>query len=138
MFRRMPILDGFQATRQIRAIERRSPRTSPSSTIPPNATLESDSASTSLSVANPLRVSRTSKLLNGRVPIFVVSASLLERKRDDLIALGIDGWILKPIDFKRLREFLQGILDLEQRKRDLYRHGCSWEAGGWLADGTRV
>ncbi len=75
---------------------------------------------------------RLSKQLNGRIPIFAVSASLLEKQRADMLALGMDGWILKPIDFKRLRRILSGILDPIQRSQDIYTPGCSWEAGGWL------
>jgi hypothetical protein len=46
----------------------------------------------------------------------------------------MDGWILKPIDFKRLRIILKGINDLSQRSEDIWRPGCNWEAGGWLHD----
>jgi CheY-like chemotaxis protein len=129
----MPILNGFQATQQIRRIENQSSLNTPSYNVPrtsiPNPT-------TSSSFALP-RSSRTSKLLNGRVPVFVVSATLHEHQRADLINLGIDGWILKPIDFKRLREFLQGILDPVQRERNLYHPGTNWELGGWLVDGMK-
>ena len=47
--------------------------------------------------------------------------------------LGMDGWILKPIDFKRLRVILRGVTDPAQRVRDVYQKGVfSWEQGGWL------
>ena len=76
---------------------------------------------------------RASQVLNGRLPIFAVSASLFEEQRDDMYNLGMDGWILKPIDFKRLRIILRGVTDLSQREKDVYHPGCNWEHGGWLA-----
>ncbi|KZV68824.1 hypothetical protein PENSPDRAFT_686959 [Peniophora sp. CONT] len=100
----MPILNGLEATERIRELE----------------------------VSSLPRKNRASHILNGRIPIFAVSASLLERQRSELAATGLDGWILKPIDFKRLNLLLQGITDTEQRARDEYRVGGSWEAGGWF------
>jgi CheY-like chemotaxis protein len=104
----MPILNGFEATEQIRAYEK----------------------------ANPLpRQSSHSQLLEGlnsRIPIFAVSASLYESQRESMIDIGMDGWILKPIEFKRLRMILRGITDFSERNRHLWYPGCSWEAGGWL------
>lgn len=103
----MPILDGFQATKHIRALERRKPC--------------------------DIRTSRRSVQLNGRIPIFAVSASLIERQRHEMLELGFDGWLLKPIDFKRLGVILRGITDVTERMACLYHVGCSWEAGGWLS-----
>jgi len=69
--------------------------------------------------------------LNGRLPIIAVSASLLERQKEELVASGMDGWILKPIDFRRLNDLIKGTLDTEQRNLDLYKPG-NWEKGGWF------
>jgi CheY-like chemotaxis protein len=69
--------------------------------------------------------------LNGRIPIFAVSASLVEREYQTYIDAGFDGWILKPIDFKRLGILLEGIVDEEVRNTCLYRTG-EWERGGWF------
>ena len=101
----MPILNGLEATERIRELE--------TSSLP--------------------RKDRVSHVLNGRIPIFAVSASLLERQRGELAATGLDGWILKPIDFKRLKTLLRGVTDTEQRGRDEYRIGGNWEAGGWFS-----
>ena len=101
----MPILNGFEATERIRSIE--------------GTTAYKGST-------------RLSHTLNGRMPIFAVSASLLERQREELTNTGIDGWILKPIDFKRLETILRGVVDPTQRERDEYRIGSNWEIGGWL------
>ena len=106
----MPILNGFEAAKRIREFEK----------------VHADRVE-----APPVRKSRR---LNGRVPIFAVSASLFERQRKEMIDYGVDGWILKPIDFKRLRLILKGITDPEQRKKDVYRPGCNWEDGGWLQE----
>ncbi|KAK0464727.1 GAF domain-like protein [Desarmillaria tabescens] len=92
----MPILNGFEATEKIRGVEAESP-------------------------ASTLRLSHQ---LNGRIPIFAVSASLFEQQRDKLSKCGMDGWILKPIDFKRLGVILSGVTDVGQRQRDVYRPGC--------------
>ena len=105
----MPIVNGFEATQRIRA-------------------LETDSASLVGTHSN----GRLSHKLNGRIPIFAVSASLMEQQREELKGYGMDGWILKPIDFKRLSSILKGITDPKQRKCDVYRLGGSWEVGGWF------
>ena len=99
----MPIIDGLTSTKMIRATE----------------------ASADHSGFSPLAA------MNGRIPIFAVSASLIEGKKDDYIAAGFDGWILKPIDFKRLNTLLQGIYDNDVRRLCLYAP-WSWERGGWF------
>ncbi|KAF9220495.1 hypothetical protein BS17DRAFT_797672 [Gyrodon lividus] len=103
----MPILDGFESTERIREVESKTPLGPPSSRRP-------------------------STELNGRIPIFAVSASLLAQQRPELISRGFDGWILKPIDFARLRVLLKGITDTTQRKSDIYKPDCNWELGGWF------
>ncbi|TFK40714.1 hypothetical protein BDQ12DRAFT_697388 [Crucibulum laeve] len=106
----MPILNGFEATQRIRELEKADVNLPP----PPSR--------------------RLSHILNGRIPIFAVSASLLEQQREELSDYGMDGWILKPIDFKRLNFILKGVTDPTQRQRDVYKPGCSWESGGWLKE----
>lgn len=103
----MPLLNGYEATERVRDLEK--------GFEPPH---------------------RLSHKLNGRIPTFAVSASLLEEKRQEIVDFGIDGWILKPINFKRLRSILGGIMDPTQRQKDLYREGGSWELGGWLRQGV--
>ncbi|KAI0683048.1 hypothetical protein C8Q76DRAFT_804212 [Earliella scabrosa] len=100
----MPLLNGYEATERIRVLEQ-----------------DKD------------LVDRLSHKLNGRIPIFAVSASLFENQREDLYKMGMDGWILKPIDFKRLRVILRGVVDPHQRQKDVYHPGCNWEIGGWLS-----
>ncbi|KAI0930755.1 hypothetical protein AcV7_004852 [Taiwanofungus camphoratus] len=100
----MPLLNGFEATERIRALERKWQNNS----------------------------QRLSHELNGRIPIFAVSASLFENQREHLYSLGLDGWITKPIDFKRLRVLLKGVTEKAQRDKDVYQPGCNWEIGGWL------
>lgn len=67
----------------------------------------------------------------GRIPIFAVSASLVESEKQKYVDAGFDGWILKPIDFKRLNTLLVGIHDEGIRVSCLYEPGA-WEKGGWL------
>jgi DNA-binding response OmpR family regulator len=101
----MPILNGLEATQQIRHLE----------------------------VTTLAKTDRLAHFLNGgRIPIFAVSASLVERQREELEQIGVDGWILKPLDFGRLYTILRGVTDPVQRERDKYRVGGSWEIGGWL------
>ncbi len=106
----MPILDGYEASLQIRIVEQTPPE--------------------DVAALSP----RLSHQLNGRIPIFAVSASCFEQQRDKLTDSGMDGWILKPINFKRLAVILHGITDLSQRQTDMYRPGCNWESGGWLRE----
>lgn len=100
----MPIVDGLTSTKMIRSFEK----------------LRSGQSHLSARAAG-----------NGRVPIFAVSASLVERERQTYINAGFDGWILKPIDFKRLNVLLLGIVDDDTRQSCLYKQG-EWEKGGWF------
>ncbi|GAA5912180.1 uncharacterized protein JCM6883_000588 [Sporobolomyces salmoneus] len=102
----MPIMGGLEATRNIRRVEAESP------------------------VSQTDR--RRSDLLNSRVPIFAVTASLPERERGTIVSAGLDGWALKPLAFDRLRELMLGATDGEKRNENVYRPG-SWERGGWLS-----
>lgn len=89
---RMPVCNGQDAARKIRAMEKKG-----------------------------RKADRPSHLLNGRVPIFAVSASLYERQRPEMLECGMDGWILKPINFERLKILLAGALSPEDRRSELYR-----------------
>ncbi|KAK7419964.1 hypothetical protein QQZ08_010600 [Neonectria magnoliae] len=99
----MPIVDGLTSTKLIRATE-----------------MAPEHAGHSFLAAS-----------NGRIPIFAVSASLIERERETYVDAGFDGWILKPIDFKRLSTLLAGISEEEIRNSCLYEPG-EWERGGWF------
>lgn len=72
--------------------------------------------------------------VNGRVPIIAVSATLAEKDRELYMEAGFDGWILKPINFKRLSELMRGIVDGSVRSACLYTTG-GWERGGWFHPG---
>ena len=100
---KMPIVDGFTATKMIRSYEK---------THSANA------------------LSRRAAL-NGRIPIFAVSASLVEKEQQRYKDVGFDGWVLKPIDFSRVNELLKGLVDDSARKSCLYMAG-HWEQGGWF------
>jgi CheY-like chemotaxis protein len=105
----MPLLDGVSATIQIREDERR--RTPRSSILPRSHTRN-----------------------HNRVPIFAVSASLPETRLEEIQHAQFDGWILKPINFRRVNELMGGIWDYHLRQRDLYSPSTkkNWERGGWL------
>ncbi|WRT63488.1 uncharacterized protein IL334_000393 [Kwoniella shivajii] len=100
----MPIMDGRQAAKEIRKLE---------SKLPAQPHIE------------PLRV-------DGRIPIFAVSASLYESDRGNL-AENFDGWLLKPLDFARVRALFAGLEDPAKRSAEVYEQG-QWEKGGYLKD----
>ncbi|KAF2210815.1 hypothetical protein CERZMDRAFT_121668 [Cercospora zeae-maydis SCOH1-5] len=99
----MPIVDGLTSAKMIRSYEK----------------------------SHPAQLLSTRAAMNGRVPIIAVSASLIEKERQKYIDGGFDGWILKPISFVRLSEIMEGIVDQQVRKENLYQPG-SWERGGWF------
>ncbi|KAI2681248.1 hypothetical protein LCP963914a_6758 [Penicillium roqueforti] len=100
----MPILDGMRATRAIREFESKTPKEALSEKA----------------------------IHNDRVPIFAVSASLVEKDRDNYIDIGFDGWVMKPINFARLNILLSGICDSSARKAATYTPDGEWENGGWF------
>ena len=107
----MPILNGYEATESIRNLEK-----------------------ASSSIQCPTSSRRLSHQLNGRIPIFAVSASLIEYQHAELCELGMDGWITKPIDFKRLDVILKGVTNFSRREIETYHPGCNWELGGWFTN----
>ncbi|WWD22241.1 hypothetical protein CI109_106732 [Kwoniella shandongensis] len=100
----MPIMDGRTAAKEIRKLEAK---------LDPQPDIE------------PFRV-------DGRIPIFAVSASLYESDRSNL-AEDFDGWLLKPLDFARVRVLFAGLEDPAKRSAEVYVQG-QWEKGGYLKD----
>ena len=84
---------------------------------------------------DPSRVLNARRVDN-RIPIIAVSATLLESQKVEL-GVDFDGWMLKPIDFKRLLHILVGISEPDRRKEDAYERG-RWERGGWLNGKSRL
>src|SRR4051794_27689258 len=105
----MPIMDGFSSTKRIRSFEM---------------------------THSTICLSQRARL-NSRIPIFAVSASLVESERQKYVETGFDGWILKPVNFERVGLLLKGLIDAEARKECLYRPG-QWERGGWFEDRSCV
>lgn len=99
----MPIVDGLTSTKMIRSFEK----------------------------SHPMIEYSGRANLNGRVPVFAVSASLVEKDRHLYVQAGFDGWILKPVDFSRLNELFTGIVEDNTRESCLYTPG-EWERGGWF------
>ena len=103
----MPIVDGLTSTKMIRSYEK-----------------------THTNVYSPRAA------LCGRVPIIAVSASLIERDRQQYIDAGFDAWILKPISFDRLKKLMAAVVDEGIRKECLYQPGA-WVKGGWFHLGQK-
>lgn len=110
----MPIVDGLTSTKMIRAFEEEQ-KPDPEKGRPGLL---------------------TTSHRDHRIPIIAVSASLVEREKDTYIGAGFDGWILKPIDFKRLETLIRGIVDEQAREENLYVPG-QWERGGWFKRGAK-
>lgn len=108
----MPICDGFTATKRIRSIEADKSSVSPKPGAAP---------------VHPA--------LPTQVPIFAVSASLHEHQHDELLECGFSGFILKPINFARLEELMQGVHEYPTLEANQYIPG-RWEKGGWLINPT--
>lgn len=72
---------------------------------------------------------------SSRIPIFAVSASLLEKDHDVYVQAGFDGWIMKPVDFQRVNHLLNGVRREEAREQSTYCPG-KWEDGGWFDTST--
>ncbi|KAJ5503719.1 hypothetical protein N7463_006593 [Penicillium fimorum] len=100
----MPILDGMAATRAIREFESKTPKEA-----------LSDKA-----------------IRNDRVPIFTVSASLVEKDLEIYVDTGFYGWVMKPINFARLNVLLNGLCDPSARQAATYTPEGEWENGGWF------
>jgi CheY-like chemotaxis protein len=66
-----------------------------------------------------------------RVPIFAVSASLKMEEEDEFREAGFDGWLLKPIDFRRLSLLLGGAFS-DVARREGYYHPDRFGIGGWF------
>ncbi|KAL5118617.1 hypothetical protein ACEQ8H_003468 [Pleosporales sp. CAS-2024a] len=103
----MPIVDGLTSTKMIRSYEK-----------------------THANILSPRAA------LCGRLPIIAVSASLIERDRQQYIDAGFDAWILKPIPFDRLNKLMGAIVDSKSREECLYQPG-QWERGGWFHKGQK-
>lgn len=76
---------------------------------------------------------RPSTMLNGRLPVIAVSASIDEHHRPSLEQAGLCGFLNKPVSFQRLREIMLGVVDADGRKKTLYEVGL-FQRGGWLRD----
>jgi CheY-like chemotaxis protein len=72
---------------------------------------------------------------NLHVPIFAVSASLLEKDAQMYMDTGFDGWIMKPVNFDRLNTLFSGIRQEPIRNGAVYEPG-QWEKGGWFTPYT--
>ncbi|KAH9446563.1 hypothetical protein Pst134EA_030476 [Puccinia striiformis f. sp. tritici] len=132
----MPICDGMQATRMIRAFEKASSNRLAKTDYQKdddgeNKKKEHYSQATEEEDKTATRHSPKSHLINLGVPIIAVSASLHERQLHEILEAGMDGWIPKPVDFTRLATMMIASLDLSTRAELIYQPG-TWHQGGWL------
>lgn len=75
--------------------------------------------------------SMTQPHIPDRMPIFAVSASLDQHTQESLATAGFDGWLSKPVDFKRLCVVLEGVLSREARLQAKSAAG-DFAGGGWF------
>lgn len=122
--RRMPICDGYTATRRIREIE------SKASTAGEDSSNNNDDDDDTQQ-----GVKQRHSATEDQVPIFAVSASLHEHQKNQLLECGFSGFVLKPLDFARLDLLMRGATDASVRDANIYVPG-RWEKGGWLGRST--
>ncbi|PWN53617.1 hypothetical protein IE53DRAFT_137357 [Violaceomyces palustris] len=109
----MPICNGQEACKRIRKLEEERERT------------------------GQLKNRPAIQILNGRIPIIAVSATLTPEMREEMTSIGMDGWVLKPIDFSRLGSLMKGLLSMDDRRLNQWEPGYHWEMGGFLSKPAR-
>lgn len=68
-----------------------------------------------------------------RIPILALSSSpISEGRRFELLQAGFDGWLLKPIDFKRLERVLEGVIEVKAKREFLFSAAEAERGGGWF------
>ncbi len=97
----MPVMDGYEATRRIRAWESKGQR----------------SKSMDLLAQQPSSIYRQPSTRSERVPIIALTAHALKGEKEKCLAAGMDDYIAKPIDEHHLRRVL-GKWILEKKKRE--------------------
>jgi hypothetical protein len=122
----MPGVDGIFATRMIRFLEKESEHLN--ARDPYNA----KPRVAIIAVSSHLyEEKRFDYVQCGYVHTFVSSDTSIQSLNTDLEVFSFDGWILKPIDFRRLDLILQGVKNPEIRRDCVYTPG-QWERGGWF------
>jgi hypothetical protein len=66
-----------------------------------------------------------------RIPIFAVSAGLDQHSQESLENAGFDGWLSKPIDFKKLGLIMEGVMSRDARALAKSIAG-DYVGGGWF------
>ncbi|ORY05270.1 hypothetical protein BCR34DRAFT_604558 [Clohesyomyces aquaticus] len=98
---------------------------------PPSQTLTSLSQRLASTDINP-ETTPSSPPPHKRIPIFAVSASLDQHSQESLEGAGFDGWLSKPIDFKRLGSILEGTISQEARVQTKCKPD-DFAGGGWFS-----
>jgi len=50
----------------------------------------------------------------GRIPIVAMTAHALREDKERCLAIGMDAYVSKPIDFKHCMEVIQGLLGMDR------------------------
>ncbi|KAE9974542.1 hypothetical protein BLS_003093 [Venturia inaequalis] len=119
---KLPTIDGPLSTRMIRFLEKELTQSRRFTTLP-----------SPTSPRHPDPSSEINKKNRTRIPILALSSSpISEGRRFELLQAGFDGWLLKPIDFKRLERVLEGVIEVKAKREFLFSAAEAERGGGWF------
>lgn len=135
----MPFVDGIQATVLIRGMELTNApfgkEAARMKILPPPEDVSPSAESPSFELSSNVEKTNAENYFSlarhyPRVPIFACSDALRQYTRETLENAGFDGWLSKPVEFKRLGLCLEGATKPEMRNKA--RCCGDYKIGGWF------